>query len=294
MVWGRKLVFSVVFGLCFFLSAVASAESNLERLFKVKKPIIAALFLPVPTAEKVSDEAFKREQIAYAKSQMRTAREGGVDAVLWEFRAGDILTPKVSPAQLGWMVDVIKAVIANRGDLQVGVELLWHYPEETLKLAALSGASFVRIDFFSDQMIAEKKEVAIDPEGLIKYKKSVGADNVFLFTDIQVKYATMVDPKITIDQSATRALSKGSDGVIVSGAKSGQSPDTEKVRLAKVGAGKHDVIIGSGFSHTNAEALLAHADGVIVGTAISEKTGGPLLPEKVAALMKIVKQHRSK
>ena len=49
------------------------------------------------------------------------------------------------------------------------------------------------------------------------------------------------------------------------------------------------VIIGSGLNFENAHALLRYADAAIVGTSISTKTGGTLIPEKVKQLMKVVK-----
>lgn len=274
-------------------SGASFAASSLENLFSVKKPVIAALFIQVAAGDDLNDLQKKQDLIDYTRSQMNIIKSSGVDGVLWEFRAGGILTPEVTEAQMAWMLDIMRVIVAERGTVQVGVELLWHYPQETLRLAAMCNAAFVRVDFFSDDMIADNVRVPIDPEGLIRYKNDIGAGKVVLFTDIQVKYATMVDTSISITQSAVTALSKGSYGVIVSGAQSGTSPDADRVRHAKIGAPDSDVIIGSGFSYQNAPVLLQHADGIIVGTSISVQTGGPLVPEKVAQLMSVVKAIRN-
>jgi predicted TIM-barrel enzyme len=141
-------------------------------------------------------------------------------------------------------------------------------------------------------MIADGKEVPINPKEVVEFRKKIEAEGIALFTDIQVKYAKMIDTKKTMTDSAKEALSKGSNGVIVSGLKSGNPPSADRVHSAKKGAPKHDVIIGSGFSYENANDLLKHADGVIVGTSISVKTGGPLVPEKVKKLMDVVNNYR--
>lgn len=250
--------------------------------------MIAALMIE----KDLSTDAKVDQAIEWGKNQIKIAVDGGMDGILFEFRGGEILTPPITEAQYTNMVRISKALVGHSKKIVVGVEILWHYPEETLKLAKDSGAQFVRIDFFTDEVIADKKKVPLDPKKLIAYKNKIGADSVVLLTDIQVKYSTMVDPKITLEQSAARARAEGSQGLIVTNTKSGEPPGPERPRSAKAGAGDLPVLIGSGFSFANAAALLAFADGAIVGTSISEKTGGPLVAAKVSQLMTEVKRWR--
>ncbi len=267
--------------LSFFIGSVAQA--NFLDLFKQSKPLIAAIMVEVDVG--ANSEAIEKST-AVALEQLKIAEENGMDGLLVEFRGGEILTPAITPERYQAMLSISKKVISQATKVVVGVEILWHYPEETLKLAKESGAKFVRIDFFSDRVIADKNEVPINPKALLKYKKKIKADDVFLLTDIQVKYSEMIDKKITISQSAQTAVKKGSQGVIVTSTKSGKPPEPEKVENAKKGAnGKVPVVIGSGFSEDSATELLKFADAVIVGTSISVKTGGPLLPEKVKSLV---------
>jgi predicted TIM-barrel enzyme len=211
-----------------------------------------------------------------------------MQGILVEFRGGEILKPKISKAKYKFMVDVLKAVV-KKSKIVVGVEILWHYPEETLKLAKDSGAKFVRIDFFSDKVVADKQEVPINPEDIIKYKKKIKADGVYLLTDIQVKYSEMIDKNISVKQSAENAITKGSQGIIITSTKSGSSPSVERVALAKEGLSKDiPLVIGSGFSKDVAKDLVPLVDAIIVGTSISVKTGGPLVPEKVKELVETV------
>lgn len=240
------------------------------------------------TPEKV-DKALK-----WSLEQIKIAEAHNMDGILFEFRGGKILNPQMTEAKFKPMKKISRALVKASNNLVVGVEILWHYPEETLRLAKESGAAFVRVDFFSDEVIADKKKVPINPEKLLAYKKKIGAENVALLTDIQVKYSKMVDPKIPLDFSAKRAREKGSDGLIVTSTKSGTAPKPARPKLAKKGAGDLPVVIGSGFSYKNAHGLLEYADAVIVGTSISVKTGGPLVPKKVARLMKTVNEFRSK
>lgn len=274
------------------LLGTAYAQGPLTKLFKVKKPIMAALMLKLP--KNLNDKKEIQKLIDYGKSQHKILKEEKVDAILWEFKAGEILKPKITQKQKEVMATIMKALVKDAAPLIVGFEILWHYPEETLWVAKESGAHYVRQDFFSDDMIAKGTRVPLNPKALLDYRKKIKAENVILLTDIQVKYAEMVDKKITMTSSAKRALKEGSEGLIVSGKASGSSPAKERVRLAKLGAKKADVVIGSGFDYKNAKDLLEYSDAVIVGTSISVKTGGPLVPGKVKQLMKVVNEVRRK
>lgn len=277
----------ISFTILFILFATSATAADFLSLFKTKKPAIAAVM--IESSWKNQDD-FKKAQ-AWSIEQARIAQDGGMDGILLEFRGGDILDRHLSKEHLDKMAELTRQVIASTS-LVVGVEILWHFPGSTLLLAKNSGAPFVRLDFFSDQVIANKMEVPIDPKALLDYRKNIKAENVALLTDIQVKYSKMLNPKITIGQSALTAQTAGSDGVIVSGSKSGSSPAADKLKEAKSGALKIPVIIGSGFSAENASQLLPHLDAIIVGTSISEKTGGPLLRDKVTPLMELVKKAR--
>lgn len=279
------MIYSLIF--CSAVS-LAQAEVPFFSVFPTEKPMIAALMIErdLSTPEKV-DKA-----IQWGKKQIKIAEEGGMDGILFEFRGGKILEPAITDTHFQNMLKISKALVSHSKKSIVGVEILWHYPFETLKLAKESGARFVRIDFFVDEVLAEGKKVPLFPEKILQVKRDLKAQDILLLTDIQVKYSTMVDPKITLEQSALRAKKHGSQGIIVTNSKSGEAPPAERSRVAKKGAGDLPVIVGSGFSKENAATLLPYADAAIVGTSISEKTGGPLIASKVRELMIEVKKSR--
>jgi len=284
-----KFRMTVLILLSFYFSSTALAKGTLTELFEQSKPIMAALYLELPAD--IEDQKAINELVQWGLDQQRILEQEGVDAILWEYQAGDILEPELSPQQIEVMGAVIRRLSHNTS-LVVGVEVLWHYPRATLMVAKLGGAQFIRLDFFSDRMIADGKEVPINPRKILRYRRQIGAQDIVMMTDIQVKYAEMVDRNVTMTQSARNAIAKGSDAVVVSGKQSGQAPSAKRVELAKRGARDLDVVIGSGFSYQNAPSLLRFADAVIVGTSISEQTGGPLERYKVKRLMKVVNKIR--
>jgi len=278
----------LVFAMLAFYSVEIFAANDFLKLFKHKKPVIAAIMVE---GELSSKDAVKKAK-QWSLDQARIATDGDVDGLLLEFRGGGIMDRDIPAKKLSAMVEITKSVIGKHPKLVIGVEILWHFPGSTLKLAQQSGAKFVRLDFFSDKVKAEGKVVPIDPKGLIKYRKTLKAEHIALLTDIQVKYSKMLDPKISLQQSAKTARSYGSDGVIISGSKSGSAPDIQRLSQARQTINEFPIIIGSGFSLENAPQFVPRVDAIIVGTSISEKTGGPLVPEKVKNLMTYMKDAR--
>lgn len=260
------------------------------KKFSQPKPVIAALMIE----KDLSSPDKIQKNIQWAHEQMQVAHRHQMDGVLFEFRGGEIMTPPLSKNQYQAMLQVAQDIVKNKPkSMGVGFEILWHYPDETLRLAHESGADFVRLDFFSDEMLAKKKRVPIDPASVLRQRHTLKANDLAILTDIQVKYAQSRDPQKTIEQSAREAIAHGSDGVIVTATRSGEAPSVERVLQAKRGAAASaPVIIGSGFSPQNAPILLPHLDMIIVGTSISKKTGGPLVESKVAELMRVVSKHR--
>jgi membrane complex biogenesis BtpA family protein len=150
----------------------------------------------------------------------------------------------------------------------IGVEILLNDPEASLAAALAAGATFVRTDYFVDEMTRpEHGSMRIAPAELMAYRRRIGAEQVSVLADIQVKYAQMVEPR-TLAASAALAREHGADAIVVSGTRTGEPPSSEQLADARQGAGTVPVLVGSGFDEANARALLRHADGAIVGTSL--------------------------
>jgi uncharacterized protein len=157
-------------------------------------------------------------------------------------------------------------VRASRG-IAVGVEILLNDPEASLAAALAAGAAFIRTDYFVDPMSRpEHGAMRIDPAAVIAYREQIGASEILVLADIQVKYATLLAPRSLTD-SAELAGRHGADAVVVSGTRTGEPPSRDELDSARAGAGV-PVLVGSGLDPANAHDLLASADGAIVGTSL--------------------------
>jgi membrane complex biogenesis BtpA family protein len=269
-------------------ASVCAAGTKFENVFPMPKPVIAVINLPSLPGQKgfiSMDYALK-----HAMDQLKILEEEGVEAILFENVDGDFAA---TPEMISAMTRIVSEAVKQAPKMIIGVEVLWHDPKASLAIATASGAKFVRTDFFADKMKAGDRIVDVNTKELIDYQKKIGAEDVLLLTDIQVKYAKMIDTKKTIRQSALDAKNKGSIGAIVDGPKSGVPPSIEKVKEAKMADPTFPVILGSGTNPDNIKELLSVADAAIVGTAISTKTGGVVIREKVQNYMKSVRELRA-
>lgn len=204
--------------------------------------------------------------IRHAVADLRVLEDGGVDGVLVENEYDRPHRVSATPETIAAMTRITRAVVQESESAIVGCEILLNDPTASLAVAKMAGASFIRTDYFADRMTRpEYGEFEIDPFILLEYRRSIGAENVLILADIQVKYATMVEPR-TLSESAKLACENGADALVVTGDASGDAPTIQHLRDSA--CTELPVLIGSGLAAGNAETLLPECAGAIVGTAL--------------------------
>lgn len=238
--------------------------SRFSILFGRSKPIIGMIHLP-PLPGYTNSQGIDYA-IRHAVADLRVLEEGGVDGVLIENEYDRPHQVSAAPEIIAAMTRIARAVVQESETAVVGCEILLNDPKASIAVANASGADFIRTDYFVDRMTRpEYGEFHIDPDGLLAYRTAVGADNILILADIQVKYAKMVIPQ-PLKVSAATAIAKGADAIVVTGDASGKAPSAEKLRDAAGAA--IPVLVGSGLDSDNVETLLPASDGAIVGTSI--------------------------
>lgn len=257
-----------------------------RQLFTSPKPIIGVIHLPALPG--YPDSPGLTAVLDKATSDLSALEQGGVDGVLVENFADRPFRLKALPETVAAMTRVVRELVLTAEAAVIGVEVLLNDPAASLAVAKMAGASFMRTDFFVDPMERPEFEVPIDidPEGLMSYRRSIGADDVLVLADIQVKFATMLVDR-SLAESARLAADHGADAIGVTGNETGDPPSAHTVEQAKSGAGACPVLVGSGLDVTNASVLMAVADGAIVGTSV--KTGDHIDAAKVEELVGTVR-----
>ena len=221
--------------------------------------------------------------IRKALQDLRTLEEAGFDGALVEndndqpHRIG--VTEEVSEAFRLTMVELL-----SQAKIPVGMEIIYD-AEKTIKVAHEVGAPFIRLDVFVDTVETKWGIISANAEELVKLKHSLKANDLLIFSDIQVKHAKMLQVK-PLEKSAKDAIKYGSDALIVTGDWTGQPPTEKDCMDTKRVSKNTPVLIGSGFSAENAIKLLSLVDGAIVGTSI--KTDGNVDLKKAKKLVSVV------
>ena len=252
--------------------------SGFHHLFTRSPAIIGMIHLPPLPG--YPDSPGIDALIEHALGDLATLEDAGVDGVLIENEYDRphrvMATAEVTAA----MTRITRELVAARRFVAIGCEILLNDPQGSLAAASAAGADFIRSDYFVDRMTRpEYGEFEIDPAGLLQYRDAIGAGHVLILADLQVKYATMIEPR-PLAESARLAAERGADAIVVTGTKSGSAPSVADLEAA---AGELPVLVGSGLDPDNAGTLLGACDGAIVGTAIMKK--GRVSGGKIDALM---------
>jgi len=246
--------------------------SRFTELFPGRKIVIGlSHLLPLPD---YPDSPGIAAICGHALEDLRVLQDGGADGILIENEYDRPHRVLAESATIDAMTTVTSSVSHAAKGIVVGCEILLNDPRASLDVARSCGARFVRTDYFVDRMMRPQYgEFAIDAEGLIRYRQKIGAHDVLIMADIQVKYATMLEER-SLQDSARLACLQGADAIVVTGDETGDAPTVHALRQAREGvvASGLDVpvLIGSGLAADNAATLLAECEGAIVGTALMQ------------------------
>jgi len=257
-----------------------------SELFPRLKPVIGVIHLP-PLPGYAKSPGLDGV-IEKALLDLQALEAGGADGVLVENEEDRPHRVEANPETIAAMTRVARELVLAARQVRVGVEILLNDPWASLAVAKMAGSCFIRTDYFVDPM--ERPEyggpMKIDPAGLLLYRDRIGAGEVLILADIQVKYARMMEER-TRAESARLARQHRADAILVTGRLTGDPPHRAHLEEAKTGAPDLPVLIGSGLDAGNARELLSVADGAVVGTSL--KSGERVDPDKVKTLVSLAR-----
>ncbi|MCD6324212.1 MAG: BtpA/SgcQ family protein [Desulfurococcales archaeon] len=261
----------------------------LEELTSKGRPFVIGMVHvgPLPGSPTYAGEVMD-QVVEEAVRNAETLVKGGVDAVLVE-NFYDVPYPKSSPdpAEVASMAIVVNAV-RKAVDVPVGVNLLRNCSKESVAVAAVAGASFIRVNALSETVVADQGLIEPSAYELHRYIRYLGFRPCIL-ADVHVKHAAPLAPRPLPDVSK-EAVGRGlADAVVISGEMTGVRPSREDLLLVKQ-AVDVPVVVGSGLTPEFVDELLTVADGAIVGTYF--KSGRRVIKSRVAELMEAVKKVR--
>ena len=206
------------------------------------------------------------EVIAAAVRDAETLQIAGFDGLMIE-NYGDVpfFAEKVPSITVSAMTAAVQA-IADAVDIPFGVNVLRNDGEAAMSIAAVTGASYIRVNVLSGSMQTDQGLITGRAAELARLRRSLGLE-VGILADVFVKHA--VPPSgLTIEQAAADTWERGlADALIVS---TGEEPDAGDLRRVHVAVPESHLLVGSGARVDNVTKLLETAGGVIAGTALKQ------------------------
>ncbi len=230
--------------------------------------------------------------IEQAVNEARLLHRLGLSAVMIEnMHDAPYLRRQVGPEITAAMTAVALAV-KQACALPCGIQILAGANREALAAALAAGLEFIRAEGFTFAHVADEGLIQSDAGELLRYRRAIGAGDILVMTDIKKKHsAHAITSDVSLAETAKAAEFFRSDGLIVSGAATGEAASVEEVRAAKESSGL-PILIGSGIRPENIASYWPHCDGVIVGSWLKDEGhwARPVNEERTGQLMEMVRR----
>jgi membrane complex biogenesis BtpA family protein len=191
-----------------------------------------------------------------------------VDAILFSNEASLPYLTKVEPITLACMARVIAEL---RPDIRVpyGVNVLWD-PAASIDVAVATGGQFVR-EIFSGVYASDYGLWNTNCGDVIRHQHAVHGQGIKLFFNIVPESAVYLAERHIVDIARSTVFVSKPDALCVSGLTAGAEASLETLKQVKGAVPETIVFANTGVRLSNVEAMLAVADGAIVGTTFKRE-----------------------
>jgi membrane complex biogenesis BtpA family protein len=264
----------------------------LEQIFGAPKYVIGVVhLLPLPGSPRWGGEM--SQVLERAVLDARALEDGGVNGLIVEnFGDAPFCKDSVEAHTVAAMTLAVSAVRAAV-KIPVGVNVLRNDSRSALAIAAVTGASFIRVNVHTGAMLTDQGLIEGQAYETIRFRKELGAE-IKILADVLVKHAVPLGDQ-TLEQAAKDTVYRGlADALIVTGSGTGEPTAMEDVLRTKEAVPDYPLLVGSGVHEGNVADLLSLADGVIVGTSLKEDgmVTNPVDQARVARLVASVTELR--
>lgn len=264
-------------------------RQEFRERFAAKKPVLGMLHLP-PLPGSPNYGGSMNSVIEHALRDADTLARHGVSAMIVENLGDYPYYPfTIEPETVAAMTRVALEVRRHYSQ-PLGINVLRNSWKSALAIAALTEASFVRLNILTDTMITDQGMINGEAHLAMRYRHMLGAENVLVFSDIYSKHAgPLVERNIAtvVHEMVDRGMA---DGIIVGGSESAVAPPLEKINQVREAAQDTPIILGSGIG-LKTIGVLEHADGCVFGygTKPSGNMNDPVDDETVRLFMEKVR-----
>lgn len=153
--------------------------------------------------------------------------------------------------------------------MPVGVQVLACGGKEAIAVAKATNCDFIRNEGFVFSHIGDEGFIDSNAGELLRYRKSIDADNILVFNDIKKKHSShSITSDVTLLETAFAAKFFKADGLILTGKSTGDTTDLNEMKLLHENRAKLNLplLVGSGVTKENLRDYVGIADALIIGS----------------------------
>lgn len=230
------------------------------------KPIIAMIHVEaLPWTPKSNNDITKI--IEKAKKEAYIYSKYDVDAVMIENMhdtpyMNKQIWPEITAAMTAVWIEVRKIL----SDIPLWIQILAAWNKEALAVAKACNFDYIRAEWFVFWHVADEWYIDSCAWELLRYRKSIGADDIMIFTDIKKKHSShIITNDVSIAETAHAAEFFLSDWVIVTWAATWTEASIEEIIQVKKTV-HLPTLVWSGVNYDNLENYMKTSDWIIIGS----------------------------
>lgn len=210
--------------------------------------------------------------VELAKTEAQVYIDAGFDALMIE-NMHDVPYVKVDvgPEVVASMT-AVAVELRKLSSKPMGIQILAAANKQALAVAHAAGFNFIRVEGFVYGHLADEGYIDSCAGELLRYRKSIGAENIAVLTDVKKKHSShALSADVSLAETIKTAEYFLSDGIIITGSSTGEAALIDDVKMARKSTSL-PVFIGSGITAQNLPDYWPMADAFIVGSWL--KTNG--------------------
>jgi membrane complex biogenesis BtpA family protein len=183
--------------------------------------------------------------------------------------------------------------VKARFAVPLGINVLRNDALAALAVAAAANGDFIRVNVYTGARLTDQGVLQGEAHRILRRRKLLDS-RVLVFADVAVKHSAPLAPRELRDEVEDTVSRGRADAIIITGRGTGKDTSIDDLRTAKEAAGEVAVLAGSGVTIERMSEVLAHADGLIAGTALKKDgvVGNPVDAARVRRFAEAVARAR--
>lgn len=239
--------------------------SKFNNLFSVNKPIIAMIHvdaLPGTPLHKSSP----KEIVKKALNEAQIYLKHGIHGLMIENMHDVPYLKNEVGHEISSLMSIVGYELKQKIKVPCGIQILAGANNAAMAVAKSAELDFIRAEGFVFAHVADEGIIESSAGKLLRYRKSINAEDVLILTDIKKKHSShSITNDVSLLQTAEAASFFLSDGIIITGDSTGKEPNVADLEFLYKNS-KLPIIAGSGITEENIKIFLPYIDACIIGS----------------------------